>query len=71
MKRQKEKEFSWVGLFMITAISFCLFSLFLKMIDGSPTHSALFFKIGIGSLVCWFFVYISKTVRKPVEKKEG
>jgi len=61
MPAKKEKEatpFSWSLLFFVTSVSFFSFGGFVKLINGSPDHADLFFKIGIISAVTGSVVFI-------------
>ncbi|HLG41645.1 MAG TPA: hypothetical protein VI461_18335, partial [Chitinophagaceae bacterium] len=62
----QDTEFSWNMLFIVTAICFFAFSGFIKIINGSPAHSALFIKIGVASLVLFFFSLIAGTLSKSL-----
>jgi hypothetical protein len=67
MKPKDKEEFSWTGMFISIGISFILFSLFIKLIDGTSSHSSVFFKIAMVSLVCWVIAYIYEILTKPEE----
>ena len=62
MKPKQEKEFSWDTLFLVTAISFFIFSGLTKLIRGNPVHSAIFLKIGIFSFVLFFLTLIAGAI---------
>jgi hypothetical protein len=47
MKQKESTEFSWTLLFIVTASSFLIFSLCLKLLDGSFSQAGMFFKIGL------------------------
>ncbi|MDP4261124.1 MAG: hypothetical protein Q8941_01220 [Bacteroidota bacterium] len=47
MKEKESSEFPWLFLFFVTASSFFAFSGFLKLINDSPEHITLFFRIGL------------------------
>jgi hypothetical protein len=68
MKPKEETKFSWTGLFITTAVSFSLFSLFLRLMTGVPDHSVLFFKIAIITLALGLASYLNDIVTAAVEK---
>lgn len=47
MKEKEPDSFPWSFLFLVIAISFLVFSGFIKLISAAPADVALFFKIGI------------------------
>jgi hypothetical protein len=71
MKPKDPTGFSWSGLFIVTAISFFLFSGFIKLINGSSIHSSMFFKIGMVSLVLCVLSYIFTSADRSPSKKEN
>jgi hypothetical protein len=70
MKTKKATEFSWTGLFIVTAICFFIFSGLLKLINGSDRDSSLFFKTGIVSLLFYALAFINSSTMKPALKKK-
>ena len=70
MKPKQELKFSWPGLFITTAISFALFTVFLKVIGESSVYTGLFVKIAIVSLICWPIAYAYETISRPDEKRK-
>lgn len=71
MEDFEEKEmmkFSWSGLFFVTSICSFLFSLFLKLIDG--THISLFVKIGCITLVLAVFSVVNDILKQKETKKK-
>jgi hypothetical protein len=70
MEKKQATEFSWTGLFMVTAGCFFVFSGLIKLLNGSPAHAGLFFKTGVVSLVLWSVSLISNGISdKPSLKK--
>ena len=69
IKPKQELKFSWTGLFITTAVSFALFTIFLKLIGESSVYIGLFVKIAIVSLICWPFAYAYETTSNPPEKR--
>lgn len=68
MEDKDLNEFSWQTLFFVTGISFVLFSLVLKFLDG--VHSVPLLWIGAVSLTIGAVVWIIDIVtRTPVPKK--
>ena len=66
MKTKGDPEFSWVLLFAVTSGSFFIFSLLIKLLEGSSDHVSLFFKTGIVSLGLTIIVTISGMLAKTV-----
>lgn len=63
------REFSWVGLFMVTGICFFGFSLLIKLLDGS--HVPIFIKIGLVSLGLAAICFLNKWVSlKEVKRNQ-
>jgi Na+/melibiose symporter-like transporter len=55
-------EFSWTGMFAVTGFCFFLFSLFMKVIDGS--NGSLFFFVGLISMGFALVSYLNKWMTK-------
>ncbi len=71
MGQKKETEFSWTSLFIVTAVSFFMFSAFIKLINGTPAHCGLFFKIGMTALVVGSLSFFNDLTVKPALKKKN
>jgi hypothetical protein len=69
MEQRETTQFSWIWLFVITAVSFFMFSGFVKVLNGSSAHAALFFKIGIVALVLGAIAFINSFFMKAALKK--
>lgn len=68
MEDRDLNEFSWQTLFFVTGISFVLFSLVLKFLDGS--HSVPMLWIGALSLSLGAIIWaIDVATRNPARKK--
>jgi hypothetical protein len=50
MKHKDDDRFPLPLLLLITAVSFLIFSLIIRLLDGSPSHAGLFVKVGIAAL---------------------
>jgi hypothetical protein len=70
MRQKDGKEFSWPGLLIVTSFCFFVFSGLVKYLNGSPVHSALFFKIGIAAFVLYALTYAASLSMKPEVKKK-
>lgn len=70
MEDRYSNEFSWQTLFFVTGISFVLFSIVLKFLDGA--HSALLLWIGAVSLsmgtVSWLIDIACRTTARKKRK---
>lgn len=67
MEDRDINEFSWQTLFFVTGISFVLFSLVLKFLDGA--HSVPMLWIGAISLSLGVIIWaIDMAIRTPVRK---
>jgi hypothetical protein len=51
MRPSEDNRFPWPLFFIVTAVSFFIFSFLTRLIDGSPAHVSLFFKIAAISLI--------------------
>lgn len=68
MEVRNENEFSWQTLFFVTGISFVLFSLVLRLLEG--VHSAAMLWTGAISLIIGSLIWvINLTSKTPVRKK--
>ena len=64
MEENEPKEYTWSGLFAITAFSSVLFNVFIKLMDEN--FSYLFLKI---SVIAFFFAIANWVYRKLARKK--
>jgi hypothetical protein len=70
MKKNETTQFSWPGLFIVTSFCFFVFSGLIKLINGSSTHSTLFFKTGIASFVLYALAYVADlSIKREAKKK--
>jgi hypothetical protein len=65
--RDKETEFSWSGLFLVTTVCSFVFTGIIKMLDGS--NSILFLGVGTTSFVLWMFNRASDVAVRSAAKK--
>jgi len=69
MEDRDINEFSWQPLFFVTGISFVLFSLVVKFLDGA--HSVAMLWIGAISLSLGVIIWaIDMAIRTPVRKNK-
>jgi len=64
MNLKEETGFSWIGLFFATAICFFVFSIFIKIINGNPSHTLLFLLIGCISVALGMLSFIAALLIK-------
>ena len=64
----KENEFSWAGLFIVTGLSFLVFSFVLKLLHGE--HIVWFIKIALASIIIGGICYLYKLVITRSAKKK-
>jgi hypothetical protein len=70
MRQKETAEFSWPGLLIVTSFCFLVFSVLIKYLNGSPVHSALFFKTGIVAFVLFALTYAAGLSVKVEEKRK-
>jgi hypothetical protein len=69
--KQKETEFSWPLLFIVTSLSFFVFSGLTKLLNGSSGHAALFFTVGFAAFVFYAVAYALNTSKPTMKKKRS
>lgn len=65
MKSNNDRGFSWALLFAVTSGSFFIFSLLIKLLEGSPDHVGLFIKTGFVALGLSVISSIGSLANRP------
>jgi hypothetical protein len=69
MQKKDSQDLSWSLRFIVTAVSFFIFSAVIKLIAGSYAEVAIFIKIGFVSLGLALLSYSSILTARLVVKK--
>jgi hypothetical protein len=71
MKKEEAPQFPWALMFLVTAVSFFMFTGATKLINGSPRHSAFFLKVAIISSVASVLALIVEVSIKVALKEDN